>query len=130
MKLSEYFQYVEVSDKHYAIFNSILMQIIFIEKEKLDDVINMKVDEEEKKLLIENGIYETTSNMDEIYEYLRSGIKAQSKIPTIMYLNVSTFCNLACKYCFIESNPLSKQKYSKKSALFLFSVTCGFFSVT
>ncbi len=115
MKLSEYFQYVEVSDKHYAIFNSILMQIIFIEKEKLDDVINMKVDEEEKKLLIENGIYETTSNMDEIYEYLRSGIKAQSKIPTIMYLNVSTFCNLACKYCFIESNPLSKQKYSKMS---------------
>ena len=24
-----------------------------------------------------------------------------------MYLNISTYCNLACKYCFIENNPIS-----------------------
>lgn len=24
-----------------------------------------------------------------------------------MYLNISTYCNLACKYCFIDNNPLS-----------------------
>ena len=115
MKLSRYFKFIEVDGNHYAIFNSILMQVIFIEKEKLDDVINMKLNKKETKLLVENGIYETTSDMEEIYNYLKSGIKSQSKIPTIMYLNVSTFCNLACKYCFIESNPLSKQKYAKMS---------------
>ncbi len=30
-----------------------------------------------------------------------------SKKVSIMYLNVSTYCNLACKYCFIDNNPLS-----------------------
>ena len=115
MKLSKYFHYIEVDDGHYAIFNSILMQIIFIEKKKLNDVVNMNLNESETSILVENGIYETTSDMEEIYDYLKKGIKAQAKIPTIMYLNVSTFCNLACKYCFIESNPLSKLQYSKMS---------------
>ena len=115
MKLSKYFQYVEMDENYVAVFNSILMQIIFIEKIKLDDLKNFKLNEEETNIMVENGIYETTSDMEEIYESLRFGIKKQVKIPTIMYLNVSTFCNLACKYCFIESNPISNQKYNKMS---------------
>lgn len=104
-----------MDDKYEAIFNSILMQIIFVEKEKIKDIENFKLNEEETKLMIDNGIYETTSDMEEVYETLRFGIKKQVKIPTIMYLNVSTFCNLACKYCFIESSPISSQKYTKMS---------------
>ena len=115
MKLSKYFQVVEINDKYVAVFNSILMQIIFVEKDKLNDIKKFNLNKEETKLMIENGIYETTSDMEEVYELLRSGIKKQVKIPTIMYLNVSTFCNLACKYCFIESSHLSKQKYNKMS---------------
>lgn len=115
MKLSKYFKYIEMDENYIAIFNSILMQIIFIEKNKLDDLKNFKLNKAETKLMVENGIYETTSDMEEIYESLRFGIKKQVKIPTIMYLNVSTFCNLACKYCFIENNPVSSQKYNKMS---------------
>lgn len=115
MKLSKYFQYIEMDDEYIAIFNSILMQIIFVEKWKINDIKNFKLDDEETKLMIENGIYETTSDMEEIYEKLKFGIHKQTKIPTIMYLNVSTFCNLACKYCFIESSPISSQKYNKMS---------------
>ena len=115
MKLSKYFQYIEMDENYIAVFNSILMQIIFIEKNKLDDLKNFKLNETETNLMVENGIYETTSDMEEIYESLKFGIKKQVKIPTIMYLNVSTFCNLACKYCFIESNPISNQKYNKMS---------------
>ena len=113
MKLSKYFQYLDMNEDYIAVFNSILMQIIFVEKNKLKNIMDLTLDKEETKLMIENGIYETTSDMEEIYHTLQKGIKSQSKIPTIMYLNVSTFCNLACKYCFIESNPLSKQKYEK-----------------
>ena len=115
MKLSSYFQCIEMDDKYVAVFNSILMQILFVEKKKMEDLKKLKLNQEETKLLIENGIYETTSDMEEIYETLRFGIKKQIKIPTIMYLNVSTFCNLACKYCFIESSPISSQKYNKMS---------------
>lgn len=35
MKLSKYFQHIEMNDKYEAVFNSILMQIVFVEKEKL-----------------------------------------------------------------------------------------------
>ena len=99
MKLSKYFQHIKMDNQYVAIFNSILMQIIFVEKEKINDIKNFNLSKEETKLMIENGIYETTSDMEEVYETLRFGIKKQVKIPTIMYLNISTFCNLACKYC-------------------------------
>ena len=115
MKLSKYFHYIEMNDKYIAIFNSILMQIIYVKKEKLDDIKSFKLSYDEKKIMIENGIYETTSDMEDIYKVLKTGIHKQAKIPTIMYLNVSTYCNLACKYCFIENSPLSSQKYEKMS---------------
>ena len=115
MKLSKYFQHIKINEQYEAIFNSILMQIIFVEKEKINDIKNFNLTKEETKLMIENGIYETTSDMEDVYETLKFGIKKQVKIPTIMYLNVSTFCNLACKYCFIESSPISSQKYTKMS---------------
>lgn len=38
---------------------------------------------------------------------MKQNILNHSKKISIMYLNVSTFCNLACKYCFIDNNPLS-----------------------
>ena len=115
MKLSKYFHYIEMNNKYIAVFNSILMQIIYVKKEKLDDIKSFKLSEDEKKIMIENGIYETTSDMEDIYNVLKTGIHKQAKIPTIMYLNVSTYCNLACKYCFIENSPLSSQKYEKMS---------------
>ena len=115
MKLSKYFHYIEMNNKYIAVFNSILMQIIYVKKEKLDDIKSFKLSEDEKKIMIENGIYETTSDMDDFYNVLKTGIHKQAKIPTIMYLNVSTYCNLACKYCFIENSPLSSQKYEKMS---------------
>ena len=115
MKLSKYYQHIKMDDKYEAVFNSILMQIIFVEKEKIKDIEDFKLNEDETKLMIENGIYETTSDMEDVYETLRFGIKKHVKIPTIMYLNVSTFCNLACKYCFIESSSISSQKYTKMS---------------
>ena len=116
MRLSKYFQCIEVDKNYYAIFNSILMQVIFIEKNKLKDLKNFHLSKEETDILIKNGIYESSVDMEEIYENLENNIRLQSKIPVIMYLNVSTFCNLACKYCYIETSPLSQESYLKMSS--------------
>ena len=90
MRLSKYFQCIEVDTNYYAIFNSILMQVIFIEKNKLKDLKNFHLSKEETDILIKNGIYESSVDMEEIYENLENNIRLQSKIPVIMYLNVST----------------------------------------
>lgn len=38
MKLSNYAHWIEIIDGEYALFNSILMQIVFVNKEKLEKI--------------------------------------------------------------------------------------------
>jgi len=114
MKLSNYAHWVEIINEEYALFNSILMQIVFVNKEKLEKIKAFKVNDNEIKQLIELGIYVTDDMiLDGVYSELGDAIKNQSKQLSIMYLNISTFCNLACKYCFIENNPISTDCFQK-----------------
>lgn len=114
MKLSKYTKWLEIKENVYALFNTILMQIIFVDKENLEKIKRLEVTKEELKLLEETGIYVKNDDIiDEVYNDLANSIKNQSKELSIMYLNISTFCNLACKYCFIESSPTSKNCYQK-----------------
>lgn len=115
MKISKYDKWLKVSEEEnmYALFNNFLMQIVFVDEESLQNILNFKSNEDVEKLK-ELGIYvEDESSLDEIYNELKDTIKSQSKQLSIMYLNISTFCNLACKYCFIENNPISKNKCQK-----------------
>lgn len=114
MKLSSYAHWIEIIDGEYALFNSILMQIVFVNEEQLNKIKNFDVNNEEEELLIELGIYSKDNSMlDEIYNDLSTEIKKQSKKLSIMYLNISTFCNLACKYCFVENNPITNNCFQK-----------------
>lgn len=116
MTISKYAKWIEVEDDVYALFNSILMQVVFVDEKTLNDIKEYKVNEDDKKQLTEFGIYVINDDvLDEIYENLQNAVKTQSKQLSIMYLNVSTFCNLACKYCFIENNPISKNSCQKMS---------------
>ena len=109
MKLSNYAHWIEIMDGEYALFNSILMQIAFVDKEQLVKIKKIDVNNKEKEQLLELGIYvKDDSILDEVYNDLANAIKKQSKQLSIMYLNISTFCNLACKYCFIENNPITE----------------------
>ncbi len=120
MKISKYAKFVNIQDDVYAVFNSLLMQIIFVDEKKLNQILNFEVDSNDNKILIENGIYVKNEKiLNEIFNNLKSAVKTQSKQLSIMYLNISTFCNLACKYCFIENNPISKncsQRMNYKTA--------------
>ena len=98
MKLSNYAYWIEIIDGEYALFNSILMQIVFVDKEQLVKIKEFDVNNKEKEQLLELGIYvKDDSTLDEVYNDLTNAIKNQSKQLSIMYLNISTFCNFrAC----------------------------------
>ena len=114
MKISNYAHWVEIIDGEYALFNSILMQIAFVDKEQLVKIKKIDVNNKEKEQLLELGIYvKDDSILDEVYNDLANAIKKQSKQLSIIYLNISTFCNLACKYCFIENNPITNNCFQK-----------------
>ena len=128
MKISNYAHWVEIIDGEYALFNSILMQIAFVDKEQLVKIKEFDVNNKEKEQLLELGIYvKDDSILDEVYNDLANAIKNQSKQLSIMYLNISTFCNLACKYCFIENNPLTNK--CQLINLFSFFFKFSYFSV-
>lgn len=112
--LSKFYHAIEVDNNKYAIYNSLLMNIIFVDgnkKEKIEK--NLITDEKEKKLLYENGIYIRDGSVDEkAFKNMTDMIYSHSAKISIMYLNISTFCNLACKYCFIDNNPISTSNCS------------------
>ena len=44
MKISKYANFINIQDDIYAVFNSLLMQIIFVNKDKLNQITNFNVD--------------------------------------------------------------------------------------
>lgn len=104
LKLSKHFSKIELNNGVFAVYNSILMDVIFIDKKKLEKILNFQVDlndlEEYKKL----GIYISEDNQDdEAIEIVKKRYDSFSGKLQIMYLIMSSSCNLACKYCFIEN---------------------------
>ncbi len=115
MLYSRFYHKVLIKDDVYAIFNSLLMDIVFVSGEEirqLDNFISCEdnlIDSEFLRVVLSSGIVikqksqdaEALSKMREIYE-MQSG-----KI-TVAYFLVTSDCNLACKYCFIENPNCTK----------------------
>ena len=112
--LSKFYHSVQIDDNKYAIYNSLLMNVIFVDEEKKNTIEKQKIyNEEEIRLLYENGIYVKDESIDDkAFKNITDMIYSHSSKISIMYLNISTFCNLACKYCFIDNNPISTGKCS------------------
>lgn len=84
------------------------MRIIFVDAIQRKKILNFETTEDEADILKSNGIYiDNEKKDDEIFNIIKNNIISHSRKVSIMYLNVSTYCNLACKYCFIDNNPLS-----------------------
>lgn len=104
MKLSKYFHYVELENNIYAIYNSLIMDVVFVNKSKYDEIINISVNEEEKLKLQNLGIYITDEEQDiKALQIVKDRYNEVTGKVNIMYLILSSACNLACKYCFIEN---------------------------
>lgn len=102
MKLSKFFTVVQIEDDVFAVYNRLVMDVLFVTREELTKIQNLHF---ETKLLKSKGIYVENDSTDELaYERLKEQYFKESTNLHIMYLILTTSCNLACKYCYIENN--------------------------
>lgn len=104
MKLSSFFQKVKLKNNVYAIYNSLIMDVIYLDSKKYNDVINFNVSEKEEKQLKKAGIYIYDKKVDEnALKVVKDRYNKVTGKINIMYFILSSSCNLGCKYCFIEN---------------------------
>lgn len=111
MKLSRFFKSIKLDNDIVAIFNTLVMDIIYVTKKELYKIESLNVTQEEMNLLKNAGIYVKSSNIDE--EALQQVQDRYNHICgniSIMYLILSSACNLGCKYCFIENCQFNNKK--------------------
>ncbi len=102
MKLSKFFTVVQIKNDVFAVYNRLVMDVIFVTTDELAEIRNLNF---EPNLLKEKGIYIENDIIDSYaYEQLKKQYLNESTNLHIMYLILTTSCNLACKYCYIENN--------------------------
>ena len=65
MILSRFFHKVELDNNIYAIFNSLMMDILYVDDKKLNEILDFNVKKEEKEKLLNVGIYVRYAQQDE-----------------------------------------------------------------
>lgn len=110
--ISKYTCVENIDDDLYAIYNRLLFKPIFANNKEVSMIMQEEVDNSIANVLYEKGIYVDENKVDEIaFERLKSFVWDNKRKVRILYLIVSTYCNLNCKYCFIEQNPHSTTEY-------------------
>lgn len=120
MIISKFYKEIELYDNEYAIYNNLYMNIIFVDKIKLNKIKEFNVTDEERKELIKSKIYIEDELEDEnnFKSILLKKDNEMYKIKT-MYLCVTNECNLRCKYCFINNqNEYKNGVMSENVAIF------------
>lgn len=105
MKLSKFYHSIELNDNVYSLYNSLIMDVIFVDKDKYQQIINLELDNKlEINQLKKIGIYVDSEKQDEeAYAIVKKRYDEVTNKVQIMYLILTSACNLACKYCFIEN---------------------------
>lgn len=105
--LSRYYHSYKVEAETYAIYNSLLMEVLYVTLEELEAIENGTVESEEMiRQLFDAGIYVINSSVDdEALNFYKSCHASTSGMVDIMYLITTQKCNLKCTYCFLENNP-------------------------
>lgn len=104
MIASKFFKWVKTGDK-YAIFNTLVMDVLYVDRTELEQIVNGNFYKLDIDILKQAGILVESYDKDErALECLKAQYESNSKKIAIMYLILSSGCNLGCKYCFIENN--------------------------
>ena len=113
----------------YAVYNSYIIEPIFLNKKKAYELINNKLDSftrEEVEYLKQIGIIVKNKGIDDkIIDIIKDSYKQkiENRI-TLMYIIPTNACNLSCKYCFIgklDEIPIMMSKETAKHAVDLFA---------
>lgn len=103
---SKYCKSIEIKPNLFAVYNSLLFYPIFCSGEELEQIRSHSVDQDTEAILLDKKIYVNSAEDDNrAMQYLIANVLQHKRKLNILYLIVSTACNLACKYCFIEQNP-------------------------
>ncbi len=108
MQLSKFFKAIRLEENVYAIFNTLLMDVVFVDKKEYEEILKLNF-----KLysLLSSGVYVQNEIADkDALDIMQTAYKQLNKKVEILYLIVSTGCNLGCKYCFEENSKFNNHK--------------------
>ena len=108
--LSKFVHAIKVTNDVFALYNSLVFEPIFVSGKDLDLILNDEIlDVETIDVLYKKHIFVKSPDSDEkALTRLSTKVFSNTRKLSLMYLIVSSQCNLACKYCFIENNPESR----------------------
>lgn len=103
MKLSHFAKIVPVNETTYAIFNTLIFEVIFINSDELMNIMNFRLSNKEIYVYRKAGILVNDVLDDQAaFCQLKNAYLTASKAVHILYLSVVNSCNLACQYCYVE----------------------------
>lgn len=115
--LSRFFHSTMIENNKYAIYNSLLMDILYVTYDELLMINSCSIQNElDVDTLYKAGIYVSSPESDEkALTALRNRAKMNLGIIDIMYLITTQNCNLKCSYCFLENNTHRNQRQTNLS---------------
>ena len=115
--ISKHAKFVEINSNTFALYNNFIMDVLIVNKKERDEIIAEKIsDNNFKKTLERSGIYIKNPGVDsKALEKLRNIYLNNVGKIDILYLIVTNNCNLRCKYCFLENNPLCPKERENMS---------------
>lgn len=121
MKISEFTKIVPVSNNKYAVYNTLLCDVVYLDSEEKNRLEHLNLFPNEIEILSKSGVIVNSEEKDILAsKELIDNYKILHKHVNVMYLITSNCCNLACRYCFIENNENcngSSQLMSEKIAM-------------
>ena len=103
--LSRFLHHIQILPDTFAVFNSLVMQVIFVDDIELQRILACDSSLPDSSLLFQYGIWVNDTASDEcVLNALKTLIHEQSRKLHLLYLDLSNCCNLSCPYCFINNN--------------------------
>jgi len=117
--LSRFAKKVYLRKDLYAVYNSLIMDVVYCNKLEMQEIFDMKITNNDTlKLLKEKCIYIDDKSKDKLaLNDLKKEYKKNVNIIDFGYFILTSNCNLACKYCFIENNKMNNGQVVNMSTL-------------
>lgn len=107
-QLSRFLSTIPVSSGTTAIVNNLVFDPVFLSNRDAARLFSGEgVDALLEARLRKAGVIAESGSDDLALKRIREYVKAVSGRPSILYLVLTTQCNLSCTYCFIQESPLS-----------------------
>lgn len=112
---SKYYKTIDLNNGQYAIFNNLIREVYFCDRNTLNRIENGGIGWKYKKKLKDAGIIINNVRDDEILlSKFRNALEEEHTNITLVYLIPSLTCNLQCDYCYVYKNHKNKNYMLKK----------------